>query len=363
MSGAIHPITVPKWGMAMDAGTVTAWHVAEGQTVAAGQDVLDVESTKIANAIEAKQSGTLRRVVAAVGATLPVGGLLGVIADAGVPDAAIDAFVAGFKVEAVEGEGDGGPRTSVVMVGGRAIRVLDTGAGDPPIVLVHGFGGDLNAWLFNQPTLASARRVIALDLPGHGQSTMDVGDGTVATLAVVLEGVLDALGIAEAHLVGHSLGGAVCLAARRRAKSLTLIASAGLGPEINGSYIDGFVAAERRKEMGAVLGTLFADAGLVTRQMVEDVLKAKRIDGAQAALGAIAAACFAGGRQAIDLRAALTGLTCPAQVIWGTADRVIPVAHADGLPASVAVHRLDAGHMPHMEKAADVTRLIAALAG
>lgn len=43
MSERIHAITVPKWGMAMDAGTVTGWHVAEGQSVAAGQDVLDVE--------------------------------------------------------------------------------------------------------------------------------------------------------------------------------------------------------------------------------------------------------------------------------------------------------------------------------
>ena len=70
--GQIHALTMPKWGMAMDEGTVTAWHVAEGAAVEAGVELLDVESTKIANAIEAKQAGILRRCVAAVGDTLPV---------------------------------------------------------------------------------------------------------------------------------------------------------------------------------------------------------------------------------------------------------------------------------------------------
>ena len=363
MNDRVHPITVPKWGMAMDAGTVTGWHVAEGQAVEPGQELLDVESTKIANAIEAKVPGTLRRIVGKVGETLPVGGLLGVIADADVPDRDIDAFVAGFTIEAVDGAADQGQRTTTVQVGHRSIRVLDTGTGDPPIVLVHGFGGDLDAWLFVQPALSGARRIVALDLPGHGLSSMDVGEGTVAALGAVLEGTLDALGIDRAHLVGHSLGGAVCLAAARRASALTLIAGAGLGSDINATYIDGFLAAERRKDMTTVLGTLFADPALVTRVMVEDVLKAKRIDGALDALRTIAAACFPGGRQAIDLRPRLVEAGCPIQIIWGRADKVIPAGHADALPPSVAVHRLDAGHMPHMEKAADVARLIAALEG
>jgi pyruvate dehydrogenase E2 component (dihydrolipoamide acetyltransferase) len=362
MSERIHAITVPKWGMAMDAGTVTGWHVAEGQPIAVGQDVLDVESTKIANAIEAKAAGTLRRIVGQVGDTLPVGGLLGVVAAPDVPDAEIDAFVAGFVVASDDGEDEGGPRTRMVMADGRAIRVQETGAGDGTIVLVHGFGGDLNGWMFVQPALTATRRVVALDLPGHGGSTMDVGEGTVAALARVLTATLDALGIERAHLVGHSLGGAVCLAAAGRASALTLIASAGLGPVINGAYIEAFLAAERRKDMAAALGALFADPALVTRQMAEDVLKAKRIDGARAALRAIATACFPAGRQVDDLRGRLAGVRVPAQVIWGLADQVIPIAQADGLPATVAVHRLDAGHMPHMERAADVARLIAALA-
>ena len=60
--------------------------------------------------------------------------------------------------------------------------------------------------------------------------------------------------------------------------------------------------------------------------------------------------------------ARLPSATVPRQVIWGRADRIIPAAHADGLPAGVAVHVLDgAGHLPHMERSGDVNRLVAEL--
>ena len=46
------------------------------------------------------------------------------------------------------------------------------------MLLVHGFGGDRNSWLFIQEPLAAEHRVYALDLPGHGTSAKDVGDGS-----------------------------------------------------------------------------------------------------------------------------------------------------------------------------------------
>ena len=331
----LYALTMPKWGMAMDEGTVTDWHMEEGAAVEAGADVLDVESTKIANGIEAKQAGVLRRRIAAVGDTLPVGGLLGVVAG---PASA----------------------TETVMVGDRVIRYLTRGDdGGLPVVLVHGFGGDLNTWMFNQPALAADRRVYALDLPGHGGSSKDVGDGGLAVLTDVLGGFMAALDIERAHLAGHSLGGAVVLAhARARphsVASLSLVASAGLGRDINGGYIDGFVAAARRKDMKAVLPALFADPKLVSRQMVEDVLKAKRIDGATEALAALAAAQFPNGVQAVSLA---DPLAMPVQVIWGADDAIIPASHAGNL-AGAKVTVLDAaGHMPHMEAAVAVNTLL-----
>jgi pyruvate dehydrogenase E2 component (dihydrolipoamide acetyltransferase) len=51
-------------------------------------------------------------------------------------------------------------------------------------------------------------------------------------------------------------------------------------------------------------------------------------------------------------------------VIWGKHDRIVPPAHAEGLPPKVAVHMIgNAGHMAHMEAAGEVNRLIGAIAG
>jgi len=249
-------------------------------------------------------------------------------------------------------------------VGGRRLRYLELGAGaGVPVLLVHGFGADLNSWMFTQPAVSEGRRTIALDLPGHGGSTKDVGTGDAGTFVAVVENALDALGVERVHLVGHSMGGAiaamVAVQKPEQVASLTLIATAGLGPEINAAFIEGFVRASRRRDAVEVLNLLVHDPALVSRTMVEDVLRYKRIDGVTTALDAIAHTWFAGGRQAYDVLAGVTGLAAPVQVIWGRNDRIVPVAHAEALASRVPVHIVDAaGHLPHMEKAGDVNRLI-----
>jgi pyruvate dehydrogenase E2 component (dihydrolipoamide acetyltransferase) len=232
-------------------------------------------------------------------------------------------------------------------------------------VFIHGFGADLNTWMFTQPALAERHRTIALDLPGHGGATKALDsrlDG--AGFAAVIDRALAALGIDRFHLVGHSMGGGIALhfAAWQpeRVASLTLIASACLGEEINAAFIDGFVKMERRREAQEVLRLLVHDPDLVSRAMVEDVLRYKRLDGVATALTAIAAEWFPGGVQREDLIALAASLSMPVQIIWGREDRIIPVSHAEALTGKVPVHVLDnAGHLPHMEKSAEVNRLIA----
>ena len=97
MSQKIFPITMPKWGIEMQQGTITEWHAAPGGALAKGAPLLDVETEKIVNSVEAPVAGTLRRIVAETGSTEAVGALIAVFADAAVPDAEIDAFIAGFK--------------------------------------------------------------------------------------------------------------------------------------------------------------------------------------------------------------------------------------------------------------------------
>ena len=372
MTSEITAITMPKWGLTMTEGTVVGWLKRQGQRFAEGEEILEIETPKITNVVEASSDGTLRRIVAAAGTTLPVGRLLAVIADDGVPEAEIDAFVAGFAVPepsaAAEVEADEiKPRD--IEVTGRRLRYLELGeGGGVPVLLVHGFGADLNTWMFTQPALAAGRHTIALDLPGHGGSAKDVGAGDAESLTNAVNGALGALGIERVHLVGHSMGGAiaalVALREPERVVSLTLIASAGLGREVNVSFIDGFVRASRRRDTAEVLGLLVDDPALVSRSMVEDVLRYKRLDGVTAALTKIAEAWFAGGRQSLDFTDRIAALTMPVQLVWGRNDRIIPAAHAEALAARLPVHILDAsGHLPHMEKAGEVNRLIGQFIG
>ena len=169
------------------------------------------------------------------------------------------------------------------------------------------------------------------------------------------------LEIESAHLVGHSMGGAIALAVARaapgRVASITLIGSAGLGSDIDGDYLEGFISAERRKDLKPHVEKLFSDPALVTRQLINDLLAFKRIDGVTAALSTVRDAFAPGGAQAEAMRDVAGSV--PTLVIWGAGDQIIPASHADGLPDGVDCTVMDGqGHMVQMEAATEVNRLI-----
>ena len=362
----ITSVAMPKWGLSMRSGKITDWVVAEGDPVAPGDDLADIETEKITGTLEADSPGLVRRLIATIGEDVPVGAAIALIAPPDVPDAVLDDLAARARevIDAGLPEDDGaGPVVETVEAGGRKVSYAGAGDSGDVVLLVHGYGGDRNSWLFLQEPLAGRHRVYALDLPGHGTSAKDVGDGSVDLLADAVLGVLDAVGSDRAHLVGHSLGGAVVLAAAARSPgriaSLTLFAPAGFGPSINAGYVRGFAAAQTRRELKPLVGQLFADERLVTRQVVDDLLAYKRLDGVDAALAALAETLLDGDEQRIDSAAAVRALgeVVPVTVVWGSADRIIPAEQASSVAAvapGAAVRVIDgAGHMPHMERPAE----------
>jgi pyruvate dehydrogenase E2 component (dihydrolipoamide acetyltransferase) len=364
----IKPIVMPKWGLSMKEGKVTGWLAEEGTRIDVGKEILEVETDKIAGVVEAADSGVLRRRVGTPDTVYPVKALLGVVADENVSDAEIDAYVAGYVTPAVEeGEEEAGPGHEFLDLPEGRIRYVRRGSGPQNVILIHGFGGDLDNWLFNIDALAEGATVYALDLPGHGQSSKTLADPTTAGLAKTLLAFADALGIDRAHLVGHSLGGAIAIEAARQSagnggggkvSSVSLIAPAGLGAEINDDYIRGFVGAASRRDLKPVVENLFADPGKVTRQLVDDLLKYKRLDGVDAALAALAAGSFKDGRQQVLLADALGKLGIPVLVVWGSEDKIIPAAHAGNAKGAKVEVIAGAGHMVQMEAAAKVNALL-----
>lgn len=364
----LHAVAVPKWGLAMEEGALTSWLVSDNALVAAGQEIAEIETSKIANALEAPAAGVLRRRVAFEGDVRPVGALLAVLADAEEDETAIDTFVAEYEARffTAKDKSVAGPQAETVTIDGQSIRFLRLDAreeaGAVPIVLLHGFGGDHLNWTLVQEALTEFGDVYALDLPGHGGSSKDVGDGTLEFLATGVVKWLDLLTLGQVRLVGHSMGAAVAatiaLARPERVRSLTAISGAGFGGPLNRDYLEGFLAASRRKDLQPIVEMLMVDPALTTRGMQDDLIAYKRIDGVLQAL-----------RKLIDNALAEDGLErlqarlceeagLPILVVFGAEDRIAPPSRSNELPARWLLLE-GIGHMPHVEAPGQVSAELA----
>ena len=359
----ITPIVMPKWGLSMQEGTVTSWLVEVGTQIEVGMPILEVETDKIANAVEAPDPGLLRRKVASDGELLPVKALLGVMADSDVTDAEIDEYIASYVTPSSDDDGVEEVSANLfVDVNGINVRYVKRGAGSGvPVIFIHGFGGDLDNWLFNIDSIADKHPVIALDLPGHGQSAIKLPGASITALGNFVIDFMKAINVDKAHLVGHSMGGAVAakvaLLDSNRVDTLNLICTAGMGEDINSSYTHGFASSESKRELKPFLESLFADSSLVGRQMIDDVLKYKRLDGVTNLLLELGGALFGNGKQCEQPVKELSG-NHKVLIIVGEEDQIIPSQHVKNAPSHAKVQVFsDAGHMTQMEKANEVNKL------
>ena len=246
--------------------------------------------------------------------------------------------------------GDWQPQSGGLKISRRGGRA-DSAA---PIVLIHGFTADSMNWAPLEQVMAGRREVIRIDLPSHGASPRK----TVARFEDLVAPVIEAFDLLDlgrgAHVVGHSLGGAVAaaLAARRPAAvaSLMLIAPAGLGPEINGDVLDGILRATRTESLAPWLQQLAGSRDVISYDFAQAAMAARQEPELRAAQQAMAAALFADGTQTIDIRDALARVDCPVRVLWGRRDQIIPWQHVLHLPERASIQLLvEAGHIPHIE--------------
>ena len=118
---------------------------------------------------------------------------------------------------------------------GEQVAYLDEGHGEV-ILLLHGMAGSSQTWRSVIRPLSRTYRVIAPDLPGHGDSSKPRSDYSLGAFAALLRDLLDELGITQATIIGHSLGGGVAMQFTYQhpdyCQRLILISSGGLGTDV-----------------------------------------------------------------------------------------------------------------------------------
>lgn len=235
--------------------------------------------------------------------------------------------------------------------------------GGTPVVLIHGFGADLNGWRPFLSAIPSGRPVLALDLPGHGKSPLPGTISFDAFVAAVADTLL-AENVTTLDLVGHSLGAAAATAIGSSGafdvRSVLLLSPAGLGPDINGAFVSGFARARKAESLAPWMRELVVDQSIIGSAFVKATARA-RADGALAeAQERIASGLFPDGTQSFSVRALLQNIPAPVKIVFGVDDRIIPARHAFGLPGRVAIHLFPGvGHMPHFEIRDDLAWIIA----
>lgn len=355
----IQALTMPAWGMEDAPGTVVEWLVEEGAQINMGDEIVEIETTKLTNVVESPFSGTIARIVLQQGANAPTGALLAVFADSATSSEEIQSFIEEHSQEDTAA-GVSEPTASMISTGSGDVRLMTQTGGDAaPLLLLHGFGADWTNWSFISSSLSHKRTVHLLDLPGHGASFKDVGSQPLEAITNAVLSVIQKLGC-KLHLAGHSLGGLVAAQVAAKAGgnilSLSLVAPVGFASNINGEFLEAFADSDRRKQARGAIEMLVSDPDSVSLAMVNDVIRARRVEGAKEALHAIRAALADGSNQIVDIRGVLDGLAAPVQMILGDEDRIVEIRD---FPAGVETTTISgAGHLLHIEKAGEVQRLL-----
>jgi pimeloyl-ACP methyl ester carboxylesterase len=247
------------------------------------------------------------------------------------------------------------------------------GAGEP-LVLLHGIGHHWRAWLPVMDRLAAAHDVIAIDLPGFGESPLPSGGnpsdmpGLVAAIGEFLTG----LGVHRPHVAGNSLGGAIALelAANGMVSSATALSPAGFYTQWQRRWAIGLLSTQRLAAHAPLPVLRFVANTSVLRTVCFRSLVARpELITAEVALRDTIAlrdakAFAAVARAGRAYRVSACTPTVPVTVAWGTRDRVLSYRQAavarQVLPLARHVDLLDCGHVPMTDDPEQVASVILA---
>lgn len=246
---------------------------------------------------------------------------------------------------------------STQVIDGAAVEI-DGEPAHEAVIMVHGLGGTSNCFTPQMAVLGDRYRVVRPDLPGSGRSPCD-GALSIQVLADFIAGVAGNLGIARAHLVGHSLGTIVCqhvaVQHPELVRSMTLFGPLIAPPEAARQGLRDRAATVRREGMAAVADAIVQAATSadtkrhqpVTVALVRELLMRQDAEGYARTCEALA--------NATPAEAARIG--CPVLLLTGDEDAVAPPSTARQLDERLAGSTLDilsrCGHWTTLERAED----------
>jgi pimeloyl-ACP methyl ester carboxylesterase len=263
-----------------------------------------------------------------------------------------------------------------VDIEGVKVHYVEGGEG-PAVLLVHGLGTSLITWRQNFDYLVSTGyRILALDLPGHGDSdkprSLSYDPVTGATL---IHQFLKIQGLDKVSVVGSSAGGLIAglfaLAYPEQVEKMVLVAPGGLGRRLSWLLrimsVPGLgeLLYQPKLQNAIVLSKrIFYREPSFLRDILPEMCRVRTLPGSRyAAIQAVRSSInLFGLRKQRHILHQLKELPSPLMTVWGEKDNIIPVAHAETvkreLPNSVVCIIPRCGHWPHMEKAEEFNRLL-----
>jgi pimeloyl-ACP methyl ester carboxylesterase len=266
-----------------------------------------------------------------------------------------------------------------VTIHGQRVAYRHCGAG-PVLLLIHGMAASSRVWDAVVPALASDFTIVAPDLVGHGESASPPNDYSIGGYASGLRDLLSLLEIERATLIGTSLGGGIAMQMAYQypetCERLVLVDSGGLGREV--SWVLRSLSFPGLEYLMPVLFPTpvrgWGDAAF--RFLHGHGIRADRIESwwqsyasltdpvsRQVFLRTVRAVIDPGGQAVCANDRLYLAAQHPTLIVWGSADKVIPVNHAMAAHAAIPGSRLEiiegAGHSPYIdqpERFAEVVR-------